>query len=172
MIYQCVVPQFTKMLENLLAILDEAEKFAEAKKFDVGVLLQSRLAPDQFALMRQIQVACDTAKLGAARLTDTENSAPAHDDSEATLAEIKARIASVVTYLGGLAPEAFAAAAERRISQPRWKDKTLSGEEFLIQHVMPNFYFHATMVHSILRHNGVGIGKSSYLGAMPFRDPA
>lgn len=172
MIYQCVVPQFARMLGNLLAILDEAEKFAEARKFDVAVLLRSRLAPDQFDLMRQLQVACDTARLGAARLTGTEQDAPAHDDSEASLGEIRARIASVIAYLNGFAPAAFAAAAERRISQPRWNGKTLSGEEFLIRHVMPNFYFHATMVHAILRHNGVGIGKASYLGAMPFRDPA
>ncbi|MDA0653183.1 MAG: DUF1993 domain-containing protein [Proteobacteria bacterium] len=172
MIYDLVVPQFTKMLGNLLAILDEAEKFAEEKKFDVGVLLQSRLAPDQFNLTRQVQVACDTAKLGAARLTDTEKDAPAHADTEQTITEIKSRIESVIAYLDGFSSERFAGAAERRISQPRWNGKSLSGHEFLIQHVIPNFYFHATMVHAILRHNGVNIGKSSYLGVMPFRDPA
>jgi len=171
MIYDLVVPQFTKMLGNLLAILDEAEKYAEVKKFDVGVLLQSRLAPDQFSLMRQAQVACDTAKLGAARLTDTEKDAPAHADTEQTMSEIKTRIESVISYLKGFSPESFATAAERRISQPRWNGKTLSGQEFLIQHVMPNFYFHATMVHAILRHNGVNVGKSIYLGVMPFREP-
>lgn len=172
MIYELVVPQFIKMLGNLTSILDEADKFATEKKFDVGVLLQSRLAPDQFNLIRQVQVACDTAKLGVARLTDTEKDAPAHADDEQTLAEIGARIASVAAYLKGFPPDAFAKSADRRITQPRWKGKTLSGQEFLIQHVIPNFYFHVTMVHAILRHNGVGIGKSSYLGAMPFRDPA
>ncbi len=74
-------------------------------------------------------------------------------------------------YLHSFSPENFAAAAQRRISQPSWKEKTLSGQEFLIQHVIPNFCFHVTMVHAILRHNGVGIGKSSYLGVMPFREP-
>ena len=132
MIYDLVVPQFTKMLGNLLSILDEAEKYAAEKKFDVGVLLQSRLAPDQFNLMRQVQVACDTAKLGAARLTDSEKDAPAHADTEQTLTEVKARIESVVAYLNGFSPGDFAAAAEQRISQPRWKGKTLSGHEFLI----------------------------------------
>ena len=172
MIYELIVPQFTKMLGNLLAILDEAEKYAGEKKFDVGVLLQSRLAPDQFGLMRQLQTACDTAKLGAARLANAEKNAPAHDDTEQTLPEIKARIESVIAYLRGFSPESFAGAAQLRISQPRWKGKTLAGQEFLIQHVIPNFYFHVTMSYAILRHNGLGIGKKSYLGEMPYREPA
>jgi len=89
MIYKVVVSQFTKMLGNLLAILDETAKYAEEKNFDVEELLQFRLAPDQFNLMRQLQIACDTAKFGAARLTDTEKSAPEHIDSEKTLSEIR-----------------------------------------------------------------------------------
>jgi hypothetical protein len=172
MIHEIVVSQFGKMLGNLLAILGEAQKNAGERQFDVGVLLQSRLAPDQFNLMRQLQVACDTAKLGAARLADAEKDAPVHADNEQTLGEIEARIKSVMSYLGGLSPADFAAAAERRISQPRWKGKTLSGQEFLIQHVIPNFYFHVTMAYAILRHNGVAIGKKNYLGDMPYREPA
>ena len=172
MIYELVVPQFTKMLENLLAILDEARKYAAEKQFDVGILLQSRLAPDQFSLMRQLQVACDTAKLGAARLTDTEKVAPAHADTEQTLSEIEARIKSVISYLHTLSPADFAVAAQRRISQPRWKGKTLSGQEFLIQHVIPNLYFHVTTAYAILRHNGVELGKKIYLGDMPYREAA
>ena len=172
MIYEIVVPQFTKVLANVSALLDAAEAYAAEKKFDVAVLLQDRLAPDQFHLLRQVQVACDTAKLGAARLSDTEKKAPTHDDSEQTLAEIKARIDSTVAYLNTLSAKDFDAAADRRVTQPRWNGKTLSGEEFLIQHVIPNFYFHTTMVHAILRHNGVSIGKSSYLGAMPYREAA
>lgn len=172
MIYELVVPQFTKMLGNLLTILDEAQKYAAAKKFDVGILLQSRLAPDQFNLMRQLQVACDTAKLGAARLTDTEKVAPAHADTEQTLSEIETRIKSVISYLHTLTPADFAAAAQRRISQPRWNGKTLSGQEFLIQHVIPNLYFHVTTAYAILRHNGVEVGKKIYLGDMPYREAA
>ena len=172
MIYEFVVPQFTKMLGNLLAILDEAEKYAGEKQFEVGVLLQSRLAPDQFSLMLQLQVACDTAKLGTARLTDTEKDAPVHADTEQTLSEVKARIESVISYLRRFSPEDFATAAQRRISQPRWKGKTLSGQEFLVQHVIPNFYFHVTTAYAILRHNGIGVGKKNYLGDLPFREPA
>ncbi len=172
MIYEIVVPQFSKMLGNLLAILDDAEKYAGEKQFDVGVLLQSRLAPDQFNLMRQLQVACDTAKLGAARLADAEKDAPVHADDEKTLSEIKARIENVIAYLRRFSPKDFAAAAERRISQPRWKGKTLSGQEFLIQHVIPNLYFHVTTAYAILRHNGVAVGKKNYLGSLPYREPA
>lgn len=170
MIHAIVVSQFTKMLNNLLAILVEAEKFAAEKRFDVAVLLQSRLSPDQFSLVQQIRTACDTAKLGAARLAGRDKDAPVHEDNEQTLAEIKARIESVIGYLKGFTPDAFAQSAERRITQPRWNGKTLSGQEFLIQHVIPNFYFHVVTAYAILRHNGVGIGKRNYLGDMPYRD--
>jgi hypothetical protein len=167
-----VVNQFSKMLKNLLAILGEAEKTAAEKKFDMAVLLNARLSPDQFNLLQQIRTACDTAKLGAARLTDREKDAPVHADTEQTLPEIKARIESGIAYLAKFTPDAFAKSAEHRITQPRWNGKSLSGQEFLIQHVVPNFYFHITTAYAILRHNGVGIGKRNYLGDMPYRDPA
>lgn len=170
MIYQIVVRQFSKMLGNLLLILDKAAVHAEARKFDMDVLLQARLAPDQFNLIRQAQVACDTAKLGAARLADKEKSAPSHPDTEQTLAEVKARIQSVIDYLGTFSEADFAGAEERRITQPRWNGKSLSGEEFVIQHAIPNIYFHVTTVYAILRHNGVDVGKKDYLGELPFRD--
>lgn len=170
MIYQIVVRQFSKMLGNLLLILDKAAVHAEAKKFDMDVLLQARLAPDQFNLIRQAQVACDTAKLGAARLADKEKNAPSHPDTEQTLAEVRARIQSVIDYLGTFSEADFAGAEERRITQPRWNGKSLSGEEFLLQHAIPNLYFHVTTVYAILRHNGVDVGKKDYLGELPFRD--
>jgi len=172
MIHTLVVRQFSKMLGNLVAILNEAEKYAGEKKFDVAVLLQARLAPDQFNLIKQVQIACDTAKLGAARLADTEKDAPVQADTEATMGEIKARIESTVAYLQGFTAQSFAGAAERRITQPRWNGKSLSGEEFLVQHVIPNFYFHVTTTYAILRHNGVPVGKRNYLGDMPYREPA
>ncbi|CAN5905574.1 DUF1993 domain-containing protein [soil metagenome] len=172
MIHAIVVTQFTKMLNNLLAILAEGEKFAGEKKFDAAVLLQSRLSPDQFSLVQQIRTACDTAKLGAARLTAREKDAPVNEDTEQTMAEVRARIESTLGFLRTLPATAFAGAAERRITQPRWNGKSLSGEEFLIQHVIPNFYFHVATSYAILRHNGVTIGKKNYLGDMPYRDPA
>ena len=167
MLYDIIVPQFTKMLNNLNHILDKGAESAEARKFDVDVLLNARLAPDQFNLIRQVQIACDTAKLGAARLAGKE--APVHADNEKTLPELKARIEDVIKYLGTFKAEDFQGASERKISQPRWEGKYLSGMEFATQHAIPNIYFHITTAYSILRNNGVNIGKKDYLGEMPFK---
>lgn len=167
MLYDATVPQFIKMLKNLNVILDKGAQFAESKKIEMEVLLNSRLAPDQFTLLRQVQIACDTAKLGAARLTGKE--APVHEDKEKTLPELKARINEVLNYLGTFSPADFQGAHERKISQPRWEGKYLTGTEYAIQHALPNIYFHITTAYSILRHNGVEVGKKDYLGEMPYK---
>ncbi len=169
MIYELTVPQFMKTLKNLDAILDKATTFADAKKVDMEVLLNARLAPDQFNLTRQIQIVCDTAKLGASRLTG--KAAPVQEDNEKTLAEVKARIQSVITYLESFKPEDYKNAATTIITQPRWEGKTLTGEQYVVHHVIPNFYFHVTTAYSILRHNGVEVGKKDYLGVMPYKMP-
>jgi uncharacterized protein len=167
MLYEITVPQFAKTLRNLNAMLDKATQYAENKKFDVEVLLNSRLAPDQFNFIRQVQIACDTAKLAASRLTAKE--APVLADNEKTLPELKARIESVVSYLNTFAAADFKDAETRQISQPRWEGKYLTGFEFTTQHALPNFYFHITTAYSILRHNGVDVGKKDYLGELPFK---
>lgn len=167
MLYELTVIQFSKMLGNLDLILDKAASFAEGKKVAMEVLLNSRLAPDQFHLIRQVQIACDTAKLGVSRLTG--KTAPVHADDETTLAELKVRIAEVIAYLNTFTPEDFAGAKECRVSQPRWEGKYLTGFEFAIQHAIPNLYFHITTTYAILRHNGVDVGKKDYLGAMPYK---
>ena len=167
MLYDLSVPQFQKMLHNLSRLLDKAEKNAEVRKFDPEALLQSRLALDQFNLMRQVQIACDTAKLGVSRLTGKD--APVHEDSEKTLPQLKARIESVIGYLNSFSAKDFEGAEGRKVSQPRWEGKFLLGTEFLLQHAIPNFYFHTTTAYAILRHNGVEIGKKDYLGEMPFK---
>lgn len=168
MLYENTVPQFIKMLRNLSGLFDKASAHAEARKFDVEILLQSRLAPDQFALLRQVQIACDTAKNGSAKLAGKE--APVFEDNEKSLAEVKARIEKTIAYLGTLSAADFAGAEERRITQPRWAGKTLSGQEFAREHMLPNFYFHITTAYAILRHNGVDVGKKDYLGPMPYRE--
>jgi hypothetical protein len=169
MLYDLTIAQFTKTLQNLSLCLDKAAAFADAKKFDAAVLLQSRLAPDQFTLLRQVQVACDTAKTCAARLAGKD--APAHEDNEKTIADAKARIDKVVAYLATYSEKDFAGALERHVSQPRWAGKFLTGKEFALQHAIPNFFFHVTTAYAILRHNGVDLGKKDYLGPMPFKDP-
>lgn len=167
MLYDLIVPQPSKMLYNLSLILDKADKYAQAKKIDAEVLLNSRLAPDQFNLTRQVQISCDMAKLVAARLAGKE--APVHEDKEKSIGELKARIEQVIDYLKGFTPADFKDALERKITQPRWEGKYLNGMEYLIQHGTPNLYFHITTAYSILRHNGVEIGKKDYLGEIPFK---
>jgi uncharacterized protein len=144
MIYEITVPAFIKGLNNLSAILDKGAQFAETKKVDFEVLLNSR-----------------------ARLTNKE--APSHPDTEKTLAEFKARIKSVVDYLGTYSENDFKESANRKITTPRWKDEWLTGQEFTLNHALPNFYFHVTTSYAILRHNGVDLGKKDYLGQMPFK---
>jgi len=167
MLYDITITQYSKMLDNLSHILDKAAQYADAKKFNVDVLLNSRLAPDQFNLIRQVQITCDMAKFGAARVCGKE--APSHPDTETTLAELQARIKTVQDYLASFKPEDFAGAEERHVSQPRWEGKYLTGTEFLIQHSLPNIYFHITTAYSILRHNGVDVGKKDFLGNMPLK---
>lgn len=168
MTYEKTIIQFTKMLGNLAAMLDKAAHFADEKKIDVGILLESRLAPDQFNFIRQVQISCDTAKSAAASLANKES--PMHPDTEKTLPELKARIESVILYLKSFSSKDFVGAGERQITRPRWEGKTLTGEEFLIQHAIPNFYFHLSTAYAILRHNGVGLGKKDYLGALPYKN--
>jgi len=167
MIYELLVPQTSKMLRNLDLILGKAQEFADNKKIDMAVLLQSRLAPDQFPLIKQIQIACDTAKLGVSRITTKQ--APVHDDKEATLAQLRQRIQEVTSYLSTFSESDFKNAKETKVTTPRWDGKWMSGHEFAVNHVIPNVYFHVTTAYSILRHNGVDLGKKDFLGEMPFK---
>ncbi len=167
MMFEMIIPASIRALTQFKTCLDKAAGFADQKKFNFEVLLQSRLAPDQFPLMRQIQIACDTAKLAAARLAGKE--APVHDDKEVTLADAYARIDSTLAYLQTFKPEDFKGAETRKITQPRWEGKWITGEEYAHLHVLPNLYFHITTAYSILRHNGVDVGKKDYLGVMPFK---
>lgn len=167
MLYETTVPHFIKMLHNLENVLDKGAKFAETKKIDMDVLLNSRLAPDQFPLGRQIQIACDTAKLAAFRLT--EKTAPTHADTEKTYAEFQDRIKDTLKYLNSLSADDFKGAETKHITTPRWNGEWMTGAEFISHHALPNLYFHVTTAYSILRHNGVEIGKKDYLGAMPLK---
>ena len=161
--------QMTKMLGQLDKWLETAEAHAQAKGFDSKVLVESRLAPDQFAFVRQVQAACDTAKLGSSRLTG--KSAPEHPDTETTLAELRERIRSVRAYLDGVTEADYANAATRVFTTPRWEGKVMSGADYFMEHALPNFFFHITHAYALLRHNGVNVGKRDYLGAQTRRDP-
>lgn len=167
MLYEMTVPQFIKMLSNTAAILDKATAYAEVKKFDTSVYLQSRLAPDQFAFSRQIQITCDTAKKAIAQLTGKE--APVNADDETTMSQLRARIESTMSFLETISERDFADAATRKVTTPRWDGQHMTGLEFVIHHALPNFYFHLTTAYAILRHNGVDIGKKDYLGKLPLK---
>ncbi len=169
MLHQICVTQFSKVLGNLSNFLTQANEFASAKKIDVTVLLNSRLAPDQFNLIKQVQVATDTAKLCAARLTGNLDSAPKHEDTETTLEELQARIQGVVDYLASFNEADFVNAESVEVTHARWGDKHMTGRDFAIEYAMPNFYFHVTTAYEILRHNGVELGKLNYLGALTLR---
>lgn len=167
MLYEMTVPQFSKMLRNLNSILDKAALNAEAKKYEVEVLLNSRLAPDQFNLIRQIQIACDAAKNCIAKVTGKD--APVYEDNEKTLPELRARIEKTIEYINSFNPNEINEFEQIKISQPRWEGKYLFPLEYVCEYSIPNFYFHVTTAYSILRHNGVDIGKKNYLGEMPFK---
>lgn len=167
--YLALFHQMKKQLGQLDAWFAAAAEHGTARKFDPNVLLQARLAPDQFAFTRQVQIACDTAKLAAARLTGVD--APVHADTETTLDELRARVTSVLGFLEGLTAAKLEGAADRTVSQPRWEGKTMSGADYFVEHAVPNFFFHLTHVYAILRHNGVAIGKRDYLGALSLRAP-
>ena len=167
--YFAIFAQMKKQLGQLDKWLDTAAADAKTRSYDPSVLLGMRLAPDQFAFARQVQTACDAAKLGASRLTGKE--APAHPDTEQTIDELHARVRSVVSYLEPLTARDFEGAATRVITQPRWEGKVMSGHDYLVEHTLPNFYFHLTTAYAILRHCGVGIGKRDFLGALSQRLP-
>lgn len=167
MIYEMTIPQFTKMLHNLNKILDKAQVNANERKFEMDVLLNSRLAPDQLNFIRQIQIASDTAKYFASRLTGKD--APAWEDHEKTLDDVKARIQKTIGYLETFKAEDFKGSETKHITTPRWEGKYLTGLEYTNEHAIPNMYFHITTAYSILRHNGIPVGKKDYLGEMPYK---
>jgi uncharacterized protein len=161
--YQASVTAFTRQLNNLLAILDKAAAHADAKKIDPKVLINSRLFPDMFPLVRQIQIATDTARGGAARLAGVE--VPAQEDTETTFPQLVARIRKTVSYLETLKAEQFEGSEDRTVTwQTRSSTKTMQGLPYLQNHLLPNLYFHITTAYDILRHSGVELGKQDFLG--------
>ncbi len=168
MYYQTFL-QMKKMLGNLEKWLDAAVSFASSRSFDPNVFVSQRLAPDQFDFARQVQAACDVAKLAASRLTGKE--APKHEDNEKTIDELRTRIHAVITYLDGFKPSDFEGAATRVISLPRWEGRVMTGADYFLEHGLPNFFFHVTTCYAILRHSGVNLGKRDYLGTLSLTAP-
>jgi hypothetical protein len=161
--YHASVPVFLRALANLSAILRKAEAHAAARKIDPVVIVNARLAPDMFALSRQVQSASDSAKGCAARLAGME--VPRWEDTESTLPELQARIAKTVAFLQAVSPELIANSEERKVVlKLRGQEVNFSGQTYLLSFALPNFFFHVVTAYDILRHNGVEIGKIDYLG--------
>lgn len=156
------LPVFTAMLGNLSHILAKAQAHAESRKFDPAALLHYRLAPDMLPFTRQIQIACDAAKNGVARMSGVE--APKFEDVEATFPELQARIRKTLDYLGTVPAARLDGTEDKDITFPTGgTTRTMKAEAYLKQWALPNFFFHITMAYAILRHNGVELGKSDYL---------
>ena len=161
--YQASVPLFRRSLAAMGAVLGKGAAFAEAKKIDPSVLLQARLAPDMFPLVRQVQSASDSAKGCVARLAGAE--VPSWPDTETSFAELQSRIARTLEYVAGFAPDQIDGSEARQVVLTfRTGEVTFDGQVYLIGFVIPNFLFHCTTAYAILRHNGVELGKRDYLG--------
>jgi uncharacterized protein len=166
---QVSIPTFQIGLNALSAILDKAEKFAVAQKIDPLVLLNTRLYPNMFPLVRQVQVVADQAKNGAARLTGVEP--PRFKDKETTINELKDRLAKTSAFIKTLDLKQIDAAADRQITFPLGPTHKghMKGDDYLNHFVLPNFYFHLTAAYAILRHCGLEVGKQDFLGAIPIK---
>ena len=161
--YQASAPRFANTLGNLAGVLDKAQAHAEAKGLDPLVLIACRIFPDMFPLSRQVQIATDTAKGALARLAGVE--VPKYEDSEQSIAELKARIAKTVAFLQGFKPSQIDGSEDKALSIKLGKSEVnWKGMQYLLGFALPNFYFHVTTAYCILRHNGVELGKRDYIG--------
>jgi uncharacterized protein len=162
--HSACVPLFRQMLGSLRNLLDKAEAHAAAHKFEPGVLLQTRLYPDMFPLLRQVQIAADFAKGVCARLADVP--VPSHPDTEQTFDDLRARIDGTLAFIGGLEPSAFEGGETREVvlrpGTPN--ERRFDGQQYLFAYGLPQFFFHMTTAYALLRHNGVPLGKRDFMG--------
>lgn len=162
--YYRAVLQCVQNLKQIDTFLAKAQEHADAKKFDIGVLMTDRLAPDMKNFIYQVQSACDYVKGMAAWLSG--QTPPKHEDNERTIDELRARIGKTVAFAESVKEEQYANASERKVSFSWAPDRALRGTDYLLQMAIPNTYFHISMAYAILRHNGVDIGKMDFLGKL------
>src|SRR5215471_14719578 len=166
--YHDVVSQCTQSLGHLLRCLDKAEQHAAARKFDAGVLMTSRLAPDMQPFAYQVQSACDYVKAAAAWLSG--QTPPRHEDNEQTIDELRARIQKTVAFAESVKEAQYAEASKSKIKLSWAPGKVIGGEDYLLQMTIPNTFFHIAMAYAILRHSGVDVGKMDFLGSINLVD--
>ena len=162
------IAHFSVMLGNLDQWLQAATAHAGQRGFEVDVLAQARLAPDQYTLVQQVQSACDQAKYAAAYLSG--QTPPSHPDTEQTIAELRARIQTCRDYLGTFKRADFDGGEERAVSPAWMQGNSVRGDRYVIRIAIPNYYFHVTTAYAILRHNGVSLGQQDFIGVTSFTD--
>lgn len=161
--YDASVPVFRQILTSLGAILSKAESHATERKIEPVALLQARLFPDMLALTRQIQIAADFAKGACARLAGVE--VPKYEDTEQSFADLQARLAKTIAFIDSLPKAQIVGSEAREVNTSAGPNsKTFTGQVYLTQYALPQFFFHATTAYDILRHNGVEIGKRDFMG--------
>lgn len=164
-----IFSQMVRSLRQLDACMEKAVEYAKARGFEPDKYFGLRMAPDQFPFERQVQIACDALRLGVARITGTE--AQPVSDSEKTIDELRARVKMTIEVVSAAKPAQFEGADKRAFTTPRWQGKTMTGRDYLIQHVVPNFHFHIVHAYALLRHAGVPLGKADYLGPLTMTAP-
>jgi hypothetical protein len=174
-LYTVTVPVMIKALTSLDGMLDKVTMYATAKATErrpaayfEDALLQSRLIADQFPFVQQVQVTCDNAKGAAARISGVEM--PKFEDNEKTVAELKARVEKTIAFLKTITADQMIGKEAAQITLPFWNGKHLTAFEYVTEQVLPNFFFHLTTAYSILRKNGIDIGKGDYIGGLPLKD--
>jgi hypothetical protein len=167
-VYFQVVSQCSQSLKTVETWLDKAELFAVAKSFDVGVLLNGRLAPDMKPLIYQVQSACDYVKAAAAWLSG--QTPPKHEDNERTIDELRVRIRKTIAFVESVAEIRYEGAKDRKVGFSWAPEKVMGGEDYLLQMTIPNVYFHLAMTYAILRSGGVDVGKMDFLGPIHLLD--
>jgi len=162
--YTASVPVFRQILGSLAALLDKAESHADLKKIDPDALLQARLFPDMFPLVRQVQLATDFAKGAAARLAGVE--VPRYEDVEKDFAGLQARLQKTLAFIDSVPREAIEDSFDREVTVGSGANqRQFTGLPYLVHYALPQFYFHATTAYDILRHNGLEIGKKDFIGS-------
>ena len=164
-LYAAAIPVLDRALGNLHSILEKASTEAASRGFDPAVLLQSRLFPDMFPLVRQVQIATDIAKGGGARLAGIDP--PSWPDTETSFDELLARIDRCRAFLQTLDQAAIDASVDREITLKLTRSSyVFSGRDYLQKFVLPNVFFHSATAYNLLRHNGIALGKADFLGPL------
>ena len=164
-LFDAAVPVFNQMLGGLSGVLSKAQAHVESRKIEPDALLQARLFPDMFPLLRQVRTACDFAKSVSARLAGVD--VPVYDDHEVSFADLQARIDKTLAFINGLTPAQFEGSATREVVTQAGtpKEKRFAGTSYLLNYGLPHFFFHVTTAFGILRHSGVELGKKDYIGS-------